>query len=157
MVSARDTEPDKIAGLTLGSDDYLTKPFSPMELVARVKTIFRRIELDRSAPDHNHNTISFCDINIYPDRKYAECKNMNLGLSLMEYNFLNYLIFNKNKAVSRQELLNKIWGFESESETRAVDDMVKRIRKKLVTAGSSLSVETVWGYGYMVTEGSGII
>ncbi len=152
MVSAKDSEPDKIAGLTLGSDDYLTKPFSPMELVARVKSIFRRIDLDHNDEKEAENKISFGDISILPMLKNADCKGVNLGLTVMEFRVLTYLIQNKNKAISRDELLNKIWGFESESDTRAVDDMVKRIRKKLSNANSSVTIETIWGFGFTIKE-----
>ncbi len=151
IVSAKDTEPDKIAGLTLGSDDYLTKPFSPMELIARIKSIFRRIELDKTKATQS-GMLSVADVEINTDLKQALVGGKNIGLTGMEFALLNYLAENKNKAVSRNELLDKIWGFENEVETRATDDMVKRIRKKLADSGSSLKVETVWGFGFKVEE-----
>ncbi len=151
IVSARDTEPDKIAGLTLGSDDYLTKPFSPMELIARVKSIFRRMELDRSIPK-NRSIINIADVSVNPDTKQAECNGKNIGLTVMEFSLLYYLAQNKDRAVSRGELLDKVWGFENEVETRATDDMVKRIRKKLYVANSALKIETVWGFGFKIEE-----
>ncbi|MDF2999892.1 MAG: response regulator transcription factor [Bacillota bacterium] len=147
IVSAKDTEPDKIAGLTLGSDDYLTKPFSPMELVARVKSIFRRIELDRSR-EQRSNTIHVADVVLDPDTKQAWFGNMELPLTSMEFSLLLYLISNKDRPVSRGELLDKIWGFENEVETRATDDVVKRLRKKLGDFGTQLKIETVWGFGF---------
>ncbi|KNY29311.1 response regulator transcription factor [Pseudobacteroides cellulosolvens] len=151
IVSAKDTEPDKIAGLTLGSDDYLTKPFSPMELIARIKSIFRRIELDKTKSTQS-GILSVADVEINTDLKQALVGGKNIGLTGMEFALLNYLTENKNKAVSRSELLDKIWGFENEVETRATDDMVKRIRKKLADSGSSLKIETVWGFGFKVEE-----
>lgn len=151
IVSAKDTEPDKIIGLNLGSDDYLTKPFSPMELIARIRSIFRRIELDK-IQDINSGILSIADVEINRDLKQALVHGKNLGLTGMEFAFLNYLAENKNKAISRSELLDKIWGFENEVETRATDDMIKRIRKKLSDMGSSLKIETVWGFGFKVEE-----
>lgn len=151
IVSAKDTEPDKIAGLTLGSDDYLTKPFSPMELVARVKSIFRRIELDKSH-QKSSNTIQVADVVLDPDTKQAWFKNMELPLTSMEFSLLLYLISNKDRPVSRGELLDKIWGFENEVETRATDDVVKRLRKKLADFGSQLKIETVWGFGFKLAN-----
>lgn len=151
IVSAKDTEPDKIAGLTLGSDDYLTKPFSPMELVARIKSIFRRIELDKAGTDVS-KVIEVADISVNCNIKKAEYKGMDIGLTGMEFSLLNYLAVNKNRAVSRSELLDKVWGFENEVETRATDDMIKRIRKKLSDAGSELRIETVWGYGFRLID-----
>lgn len=151
IVSAKDTETDKIAGLTLGSDDYLTKPFSPMELIVRVKGIFRRIELDKNNVGSNR-IISISDISLNPDTKQSEFNGKNIGLTGMEFLLLCYLANNTNRAVSRSELLDKVWGFENEVETRATDDMIKRIRKKLSDVGSSLKIDTVWGFGFRVKD-----
>lgn len=151
IVSAKDTETDKIAGLTLGSDDYLTKPFSPMELIARIKSIFRRIELDKVQKKDMHNIIVANTV-INLDSKQVEVNGKNIGLTGMEFTLLNYLSENKSKAVSRGELLDKIWGFENDVETRATDDMIKRIRKKLADNGSELKIETVWGFGFKVED-----
>lgn len=151
IVSAKDTEPDKIAGLTLGSDDYLTKPFSPMELIARVKSIFRRIQMDKrdELPD---NKIQIADLLLDPDHKQSSIGGKDIGLTGMEFLLLFYLANNKQRSVSRSELLDKVWGFENEVETRATDDVVKRLRKKLSDAGSSLKIETVWGFGFRLLE-----
>lgn len=151
IVSAKDTEPDKIAGLTLGSDDYLTKPFSPMELIARVKSIFRRIDLDKSSSPINH-IVKISDVTINVDSKQVEYCGKSIGLTGMEFSLLYYLAANKSRAVSRSELLDKVWGFEYEVETRATDDMIKRIRKKLSDAGSALKIDTVWGFGFRLQE-----
>jgi DNA-binding response OmpR family regulator len=151
IVSAKDTETDKIAGLSLGSDDYLTKPFSPMELIARIKSIFRRIELDK-AKGKDARELRLGDITVKPDIKQAEFGGKSIGLTGMEFNLLYYLAENKNKAVSRSELLDKVWGFENEVETRATDDMIKRIRKKLSDNGSTLKIETVWGFGFKIED-----
>lgn len=151
IVSAKDTEPDKIAGLTIGSDDYLTKPFSPMELNARVKSIFRRIELDKNRPIDSP-IIQISDATINPYTKQVNLGSQNIGLTIMEFSLLHYLVLNKHRAVSRSELLEKVWGFETEVETRATDDMIKRIRKKLLAAGSALKIETVWGFGFKIND-----
>lgn len=151
IVSAKDTEPDKIAGLTLGSDDYLTKPFSPMELIARVKSIFRRIELDKNQTVEG-NLIKIADISINLDTKQADLNGKSIGLTGMEFKLLYYLSINKHRAVSRSELLDKVWGIENQVETRATDDMIKRIRKKLTDAASHLKIETVWGFGFKIQE-----
>ncbi|OPJ57537.1 response regulator transcription factor [Clostridium oryzae] len=150
IVSAKDTEPDKVAGLTLGADDYLTKPFSPMELIARIKSIFRRIEFDKT--HIQGNIINIADVTINLNKKQVLVNNKNIGLTNMEFSLLYYLINNKNRAISRSELLVKVWGFESEVETRATDDMIKRIRKKLTGAGSLLKVDTVWGFGFTIQD-----
>ncbi|MBX4264288.1 response regulator transcription factor [Clostridium estertheticum] len=153
IVSAKDTEPDKIAGLTLGCDDYLTKPFSPLELIARVNSIFRRIKLDKHISCNR--IIKIHDVIINLDTKQVEVKGKVIGLTGMELSLLYYLANNKNRAVSRSELLDKIWGFENEVETRATDDMIKRIRKKLIDAGSILKIDTIWGFGFTIKDKEG--
>jgi len=149
IVSAKDTEADKIAGLKLGSDDYLTKPFSPLELIARINSIFRRIDLDKTSTNSNQ-IVKFSDIIINFDTKQVEVNNAPLNLTVMELSLLYYLIKNKNRAISRSELLDKVWGFENKVETRATDDMIKRIRRKLSDVGSELKIDTIWGFGFTI-------
>jgi DNA-binding response OmpR family regulator len=151
IVSAKDTESDKIAAFKLGSDDYLTKPFSPLELIARINSIFRRIALDK-APTACDSNIKIKNIMINIDTKHAEVNGTPLNLTVMELSLLHYLIENKNRAISRSELLDKIWGFDNKVETRATDDMIKRIRKKLSDADSKLKIHTVWGFGFTIHD-----
>lgn len=150
FVSAKDTEFDKITGLTLGSDDYLTKPFSPTELVARVKSIFRRIELDKQ--ENISPKIVFSDLVLCPNTRQATINQKDIGLTQMEFDVLYYLALNRHKAVSRNELLDKVWGFSNEVNTRATDDMIKRIRRKLAEANSNVLINTVWGYGFIIKD-----
>jgi len=151
FVSARDTEPDKVAGFTLGGDDYLTKPFSPLELVARIKRMFQRMELDRSHRT-GAKTVFIGNVVIDPDARRAEVQGRDVRLTNMEFSLLLYLATNINRAVGRNELLNKIWGFESEVESRATDDMIKRIRRKLSDAGADLKIETVRAFGFAIYD-----
>ncbi|PRR84062.1 response regulator transcription factor [Clostridium vincentii] len=151
FVSAKDTESDKIAGLTLGGDDYLTKPFSPMELIARMKSIFRRIEAAKIEVLSNE-IINIADISINNDMKQAMIADKNIGLTGMEFSLLNYLIKNRNRAVGRSELLENVWGFDIEVSTRATDDMIKRMRKKLLDSGSILKIDTVRGFGFTIQQ-----
>lgn len=147
MLTARDSDIDYITGLTLGSDDYFTKPFSPMALVMRVKAIFRRIEFEKNNHQQEKEiTLKFGDIIINTKNKIVSFKENNIDLTPNEYNLLTYLFENKDKAVSRDELLNKIWGYDSEVETRAADDTVKRLRKKI--SKTNVLIETVWGFGF---------
>ena len=151
IVSAKDTEPDRIVGLTLGSDDYLTKPFSPLELVARVKSLFRRIEMDQT-PRDMQLPHKLGDTVINPNTKQVMCRGQDLQFTALEFAVLQYMANNRYRAVSREELLDKIWGFASTVETRATDDTVKRIRKKLSAAHSVVEIETVWGFGFRIKE-----
>lgn len=154
IVSAKDTETDKITGLRLGGDDYLTKPFSPLELIARINSIFRRIDLDKE-PVNAYKIIKLSDVLVNFDTKQVEVNNTPLNLTVMEMTLLYYLMKNQNRAVSRSELLDKVWGFENKVETRATDDMIKRIRKKLSDAGSELKIDTIWGFGFTIKSEEG--
>lgn len=151
FISAKDTEPDKIAGFNLGADDYLTKPFSPMELVARIKSIFRRIDIERRSHEECP-IINVLDMSININTKQAEISGRNIGFTAREFSLVYYLVRNKNKVISRSELLYKIWGFENDIETRAADDMMKRIRKKLSDMNSVFQIETVRGFGFIVQD-----
>jgi len=144
MLTARDTDEDYISGITLGSDDYFTKPFSPVKLTMRVKAMLRRVAMDTE--EIEEEAICFADIKIYPEKYTAFCGNTELTLTNTEFSLLAYLLENQNKAVSREELLNKIWGYDNIVETRATDATVKRLRKKLEK--SSAYIETIWGHGF---------
>ena len=151
MLTARDSDIDYITGITLGSDDYFTKPFSPMALVMRVKAMFRRIDFEKVQNNKNESSIlKFGDININTDTKTVSHLNNNIDLTPNEYNLLTYLFENKDRAISREELLNKVWGYDSEIETRAADDTVKRLRKKI--SQTNIIIETVWGFGFRLKE-----
>ncbi|CEH33704.1 response regulator transcription factor [Romboutsia lituseburensis] len=151
MLTARDSDIDYITGITLGSDDYFTKPFSPMALVMRVKAIFRRIDFEKIQNNKSKQTVlEFGDITINTDTKTVSNLNEIIDLTPNEYNLLTYLFENKERAVSREELLNKIWGYDSEIETRAADDTVKRLRKKI--SDTNILIETVWGFGFRLKE-----
>jgi len=147
MLTARDTDEDYISGISLGSDDYFTKPFSPVKLTMRVKAMFRRIEMDLQK---NNETVTYSDVTLNPDKLTAYCNNSELLLTGTEFSLLAYLFANQDRAVSREELLNKIWGYDRVIESRATDDTVKRLRRKLSQAGSSVSIDTVWGFGFRV-------
>jgi len=152
MLTARDSDADYIAGLSLGSDDYFTKPFSPMKLVMKVKAIFRRAVADSNQSDNADHSLHFEDISIMTKSKMVMCGDEEMQLTPNEFSLLTYLIINKERAVSRSELLDRIWGYETEVETRVADDTVKRLRKKL--AKSHVEIKTVWGYGFRLKKQS---
>ncbi|MCL2499466.1 MAG: response regulator transcription factor [Defluviitaleaceae bacterium] len=149
MLTAKDTEEDYISGLSLGSDDYFTKPFSPVKLMMRVKSMLRRFDM-YTQPEKDGGEIKHEDINIYPDKLTAFCNGVALNLTKTEFSLLAYLLANKDKVISRYELLNTIWGYDNVIESRATDDTVKRLRKKLDNAGSRVSIDTVWGVGFKI-------
>lgn len=149
MLTARDTDIDYATGLSLGSDDYFTKPFSAMSLVMRIKAIFRRIDYERGAQKVD-TKVQFGPVTLDPRTKSASGKSGPLDLTPNEFALMHYLMKQGGSAVSREELLNKIWGYDSAVETRVADDTVRRLRKKLV--GSGVSIETVWGFGFSLQE-----
>ncbi|MDO9534438.1 MAG: response regulator transcription factor [Bacillota bacterium] len=151
MLTARDSDLDYATGINLGSDDYFTKPFSAISLVMRVKAIFRRIEFDKAGEENSSpRLLTYADIQIDLQNKTVKLDDLPLELSPNEYNLLSYLIENKDRAISRDELLNKVWGYNSEVETRAADDTVRRLRKKL--SCSRTVIDTVWGFGFRLKE-----
>lgn len=151
MLTARDGETDYISGIALGSDDYFTKPFRPLKLVMRVKAIFRRIDMEQASREANQ--LSFGNLTLLPQRRTVLVNQKDVPLTMIEFDFLTYLFQNRNRAVSREEILNRVWGYDSMVETRATDDTVKRLRKKLTDAGSRILIETVRGYGFRLREG----
>lgn len=152
IVSARDEEIDRILGLELGSDDYISKPFSPRELVIRMKNIFKRIDGDNS--DEIKEIFSFEGIEINVPFHTVKINGKETGFTEKEYELLLLFVSNPKRAFSREQLIDRIWGYEYIGDVRPVDDLVKRIRKKLRSYNSNMEITTVWGYGYKASEGT---
>jgi DNA-binding response OmpR family regulator len=148
IVSARDSELDRITGITMGSDDYLVKPFSPVELVARVKALFRRVQMDQKS--HQQEIYTYEDILINIAQRSVKIKDVPLVLTPTEFLLLTYLFQHSDRAVSRAELLKNVWNFDFEADTRATDDIMKRLRKKLIL--SEVLIEAVWGFGFKLSK-----
>ena len=144
FLSSKNDELDKILGLAVGGDDYVTKPFSVMELMARVRAQLRRYEQPVS------NKISLGSISINTDTREVFVNGEEVKLTFKEYELLVFLVENGNKVVSRDELLNKIWGYEYTGETRTIDIHIKTLRQKLGTAGDY--IKTIRGMGYRAVK-----
>ncbi|MGN6712157.1 response regulator transcription factor [Anaerocolumna jejuensis] len=151
IVSARDSETDRIAGITLGSDDYLTKPFSPMELVTRVKALFRRMDLDKG--NYNGEICTLGNLKIDVNKRETSIDGKPLEATPTEFALMVYLLERKEKAVSREELLKHVWKFDFDADTRATDDVIKRLRKKLTMAKANVKIQSVWGFGFRLELG----
>ena len=141
FTSARDKDLDKIIGLELGSDDYITKPYSSKELVLRVNNIIKRVysaDIDK---------IKYNDYSIDLEKRIVTKNNNNLNLTTLEFDLLKMFLTNKNKSFSRDDILNIIWGENYFGTDRVVDDLVRRLRKKM----PDLNIETMYGFGYRLT------
>ena len=145
MLTAKSEEVDKILGLELGADDYITKPFSVRELLARVKAVLRRF----SIVEPESNVLTFGDLVADFDKREILVKDKKLDLTLKEFELLEILIRNKGKILTRDTLLDKIWGYEYIGETRTVDVHIRYLRKKIEADDKNPKfIETIRGVGY---------
>ena len=141
FTSARDKDLDKIIGLELGSDDYITKPYSPKELVLRVNNMIKRVYSKES------KRIVYGNYTIDLDKRSISQGDVELTLTTLEFDLLYMFVTNKNKSFSRDDILNIIWGNDYFGNDRVVDDLVRRLRKKM----PDININTIYGYGYSLT------
>jgi len=131
MLTAKDKEADKILGLELGADDYITKPFSVNELLARIRAVLRRVETHQKAKQKKLESYQFDDVKINFEKLEAHKGKKKLKLSKREFEILAYMIKRKGEVVSRNDLLDVVWGYDVFPTTRTVDNFVARIRKQI--------------------------
>ena len=143
FTSARDQDLDKILGLELGSDDYITKPYSSKELVLRVNKIIKRVYKD----DNNNNILTYDTYTIDLTRRIVLQNDKEIKLTTLEFDLLVLFIKNKDKCFTREEILDEVWGKDYFGSDRVVDDLVRRVRKKL----PKLNVNSIYGYGYRLS------
>ena len=146
MLTARDEDVDKIIGLEVGADDYLTKPFNPRELVARVKSILRRAAPDRR--ERETEVIEHGDLRVDSGRREVKVGDDEVQLAPKEFDLLWELLDHRGLVLTRDQLLERVWGYTFAGDTRTVDVHVRQLRRKL---GDASPIVTVWGVGYKVS------
>ncbi|WP_428416654.1 winged helix-turn-helix domain-containing protein [Phocicoccus schoeneichii] len=149
MLTAKDDELDKIIGLEIGADDYMTKPFSPREVVARIKAILRRVELESSSKTETTDVIKVGDIEIHTLTYSVYLHGKKLDLTPREYELLIYLTNHLGHVLSRDQLLNGVWNFDFDGDTRIVDVHISKLREKIEQDSRRPKyIQTVRGFGY---------
>ncbi|MCK6205865.1 response regulator transcription factor [Bacillus infantis] len=151
MLTAKDSESDQVLGLEMGADDYVTKPFSPLALMARIKAVTRRYQAD-SSKQEEANYISSQFFKISKDTREVIYKGQPLNnLTPKEFDLLYYFVKNPRQVFSREQLLDRVWGYQFYGDERTVDVHIKRLRKKIGTTSQPF-IHTVWGIGYKFDE-----
>lgn len=146
MLSAKDSVMDKVAGLQIGADDYIAKPFAIEELIARIQVIFRRTEKVKS------NIIKFKDLSIQLESRTVMKNEEKINLTNKEYELLILLLNNKGKVITRDNILNEVWGYDYDAGTNVVDVYVSYLRNKLDEKNKEAYIETVRAVGYIISE-----
>ena len=146
MLSAKGSEHDKVKGLDLGADDYLTKPFGVMELISRIKALIRRSNFSTT----NQQEISYQNIHMNLLHRAVTADGVSVALTFKEYELLHYLLINAHIVLSRDRILNSVWGYDFEGESRTLDMHIKSLRQKLGAAGAH--IKTVRSVGYKLGE-----
>lgn len=144
FTSARDQELDKIFGLELGSDDYMTKPYSSKELVLRVNNIIKRVYKDNK---QNNNVIKYNEYSIDTEKRIVTLDEKEIKTTTLEFDLLVLFLRNINVCFSREDIIQKVWGNDYYGTDRVVDDLIRRVRKKL----PKVKIEAVYGYGYRLS------
>jgi two-component system phosphate regulon response regulator PhoB len=149
MLTAKGNESDKVAGLDSGADDYVVKPFSPRELVSRIRAVFRR-----RAPEHSGEALRYGPLTIDPDRHLVQVDSRPAKMGMTEFKLLRYLVTYPERVFTRAQLLDGVWGDHVFIEERTVDVHVLRLRKALAPYGVQSLVQTVRGLGYRLSSRS---
>lgn len=150
MMTARDSVIDRVSGLDHGADDYIVKPFAIEELLARLRALLRRIDIEGEQNNAKQTTVSYRDLTIEKENRVVKRGNETIDLTKREYELLLTLMENVNVVLGRDVLLNKVWGYESEVETNVVDVYIRYLRNKIDRKGEESYIQTVRGTGYVM-------
>lgn len=151
MLSAKSAEIDRIVGLEVGADDYVTKPFSPREVVVRARKLLKR----RAPSAESEKRYVLGELTLLPDSYTVFVKDQRINLASKEFEVLRYLVSHAGKAMSREHIINAVWGYEYAGDARIVDALIKRLRHKLfdeLSAEAHFSITTIFGVGYKIEE-----
>lgn len=152
MLTAKDSETDKIVGLELGADDYVTKPFSVKELLARIHAVLRRMEVPTEAPATGR-VVTFGPLTVDIDGLQASLRGVPLTLTPKEFDVLAYLVQHPNRVISREHILDAVWGVDYPTETRTVDMQISHLREKIeANPKEPQYLQTIRGFGYKLTQ-----
>ncbi|HAY53017.1 MAG TPA: DNA-binding response regulator [Lactobacillus sp.] len=152
MLTAKDSETDKIVGLELGADDYVTKPFSVKELLARIHAVLRRMEVPTEAPAAGR-VVTFGPLTVDIDGLQASLRGVPLTLTPKEFDVLAYLVQRPNRVISREHILDAVWGVDYPTETRTVDMQISHLREKIeANPKEPQYLQTIRGFGYKLTQ-----
>ena len=146
MLTAKSSEIDKVSGLELGADDYITKPFGVMEMLSRIKAVLRRT----ARQEDDSEVLTIREVSLDVSKRIVTVNGQEVALTYREFELLMYLMRHVSIAVSRDKLMERVWGYEFAGETRTVDMHIKTIRQKLEAAGCTDIIKTVRGVGYKV-------
>lgn len=147
MLSARSEEYDRIIGLELGADDYVVKPFSPREVVIRIKKL-----LKRHHPDQGPEKLTLAELTVFPDSYRAFIGEKEISMTAKEIELLSFMMANAGKVLTREYILNTAWGYDYYGDTRVIDSLIKRLRQKLIKDGVHFNIRSVYGVGYTMEE-----
>jgi two-component system response regulator CiaR len=148
FLTAKDSIEDRVTGLNIGADDYLVKPFAVAELLARIKALLRR------NGGGSEELLAYKNISLAPKLQEAYYESVAMGLTAKEYDLVEYLVVNCERILTREQIFDRLWGYESESSYGIVDVYVHHIRKKMVVTGCDHFIRTVRGLGYMLKDSS---
>ena len=147
MLTAKSDESNKLKGLDIGADDYMTKPFSPKELIARIKAVLRR-----KNPELVDEPISINGLALDPNKHLLQYNNKTIAIGPTEFKLLNFFMKNPDRVFSRNQILDKIWGNKSDIDDRTVDVHIKRLRDTLKVSGQESLIKTIRGIGYRLSK-----
>lgn len=147
MLSARGEELDRIVGLEVGADDYVSKPFSPREVVIRIKKALKRLY-----PKQETKKLTLAELTVLPDSYQVFLGDQKIDMTSKEIDVLAFMVSNAGKVLTREHILNAAWGYEYCGDTRVVDTLIKRLRQKLCKEGVHVAIRSIYGVGYTIEE-----